>query len=333
MLVTGSAGHLGEALVRVLSEKGQDVVGMDLVPSPFTAVVGSITNRDLVRRCLDGVDAVLHAATLHKPHVGSRDRQAFVTTNITGTLTLLEEATRAAVHSFVFSSTTSAFGSAMRSAEGEPAVWVTEQVVPVPHNIYGATKVAAEDLCQLVHQDHGLPVIVLRTARFFPEGDDQPDARATYPDPNIKANEYLYRRVDLQDVVDAHLLAVNNAPHLGFGRYIISATTPFTPNDVAELGRDARASLRRLFPDYKAECRRRGWAMFPRIDRVYDNSRARQELGWTPSYDYRRVLDSLKADEDVRSPLAQRVGGKGYAGSGIAYRTSSAAHGSLPTER
>ena len=100
--------------------------------------------------------AVLHTATLHKPHVGSHGRQAFADTNITGTLVLLEEAAAAGVGSFVFTSTTSAFGRALSPAPGQPAAWVTEDTVPVPRNIYGVTKTAAEDLCELVHRDHGL---------------------------------------------------------------------------------------------------------------------------------------------------------------------------------
>jgi len=312
VLVTGSAGHLGEALVRVLRDSGREVVGLDLLDSPFTTVTGSITDRDTVRACLAGVGAVLHPATLHKPHVGSHGRQAFVDANIAGTLTLLEEAAAAGVESFVFTSTTSAFGRALSPAPGEPAAWITEDVTPVPKNIYGVTKIAAENLCELIHADHGLPVVILRTSRFFPEPDDVAGIRTAYPDANVKANEYLHRRADIQDVADAHLLAMARAPAIGFGRYIVSATTPFTTADLAGLREDAPAVVRRLFPDYAAEYQRRGWRMFGQIDRVYVNARARADLGWAPRYDFRRVLGLLKAGEDPRSPLARTVGAKGY---------------------
>jgi len=312
VLVTGSAGHLGEALVRVLRAQGREVVGLDLLGSPFTTVAGPVTARDVVRRCLAGVGAVVHVATLHKPHVASHGRLAFVDTNVTGTLTLLEEAVTAGVESFVFTSTTSTFGRALTAQPGGAAAWVTEDVVPVPRNIYGVTKTAAEDLCEIISRDEGLPVVVLRVSRFFPEADDQDTVRATYTDANVKANEYLYRRVDIQDVVDAHLLAIAHAPAAGFARYVVSATTPFTPGDLAGLGRDAPAVVRRLFPDQEAEYARRGWSMFPTIDRVYVNARARAELGWRPRYDFRHVLDQLKAGQDPRSPLAQTVGAKGY---------------------
>jgi UDP-glucose 4-epimerase len=312
VLVTGSSGHLGEALVRVLRGQGHEIVGLDLLASPFTTVTGPVTDRAVVRRCLAGVGAVLHVATLHKPHIGSHGRQAFVDTNVSGTLTLLEESVAAGVRSFVFTSSTSVFGRALTPLPGGPATWITEDVTPVPRNIYGVTKAAAEDLCEIIARDHGLPVVVLRVARFFPEDDDRDEVRAAYDGANVKANEYLYRRVDIQDVTDAHLLAMAGAPAIGFGRYIISATTPFTPADRAGLGRDAPAVVRRLFPDADAEYARRGWAMFGVIDRVYVNDRARAVLGWRPRYDFRAVLDRLKAGQEPRSPLAQAVGAKGY---------------------
>jgi UDP-glucose 4-epimerase len=312
VLVTGSAGHLGEALVRALRTDGYEVTGLDIRPSACTTVVGSVADRAVVRECVADADAVLHAATLHKPHVGSHDKQAFVDTNVAGTLTLLEEAVAAGAGSFVFTSTTSAFGRALTPAPDEPAAWITEEVVPRPRNIYGVTKTAAEDLCELVHTEDGLPVVVLRTSRFFPEGDDNDSVRAAYADANVKANEYLYRRVDVADVVDAHLLAMERAAKIGFGRYIISATTPFTQADLAGLRADAPAVVRRLFPDYEAEYARRGWRMFPSIGRVYVNSSARADLDWSPRYDFRAVLDALAADEDPRSPLARAIGAKGY---------------------
>src|SRR5262249_32957574 len=161
----GSAGHLGEALVRTLTGMKRDVVGLDIRESPFTTHIGSVADRDFVRRCMKGVRTVFHPATLHKPHVATHSRQDFIDTNLTGTLNLLEEAVAAGVEAFIFTSTTSVFGDAMNPPPGAPAAWITEDVVPVPKNIYGATKAAAEDLCQLFHRNQGLPCLVLRTSR------------------------------------------------------------------------------------------------------------------------------------------------------------------------
>jgi len=312
ILVTGSSGHLGEALVRTLRHQNRDVTGVDILPSEFTDTVGSIVDRHVVKRCLAGVDTVIHTATLHKPHVGTHTRQSFVDTNITGTLNLLEEATAAGVASFVFTSTTSAFGSALTPPPGSPAAWITEDVVPVPRNIYGVTKKAAEDLCELFHRKMGLACLILRTSRFFPEEDDSEKTRQAYKDGNVKANEFLYRRVELEDVVSAHLLAIEKASAIAFARYIVSATTPFTPDDLSDLRAHAPLALKRRVPEYEAEYARRGWRMFPEIDRVYVNERARKDLGWQPRYDFRFVLERLKAGDDPRSPLARVVGSKGY---------------------
>lgn len=312
VLVSGSSGHLGEALVRTLRDLDCEVVSLDILDSPFTNRVGSITDRPWVRRSMSGVQAVFHAATLHKPHVATHSRQQFIDANLTGTLNLLEEAASAGVASFIYTSTTSVFGDALVPPQQAPAAWVTEEVTPVPRNIYGVTKAAAEDLCALFHRNQRLACVVLRTSRFFPEEDDSAKIRSEFSDGNTKANEFLYRRVDIEDVVSAHLLAAERAPALGFRKYIISATTPFQPSDLAELRVDARAVVRRRVPDYESAYQRKEWKMLPSIDRVYVNERARKELGWRPRYDFQSVIDRLRADDNLQSPLARMVGSKGY---------------------
>jgi UDP-glucose 4-epimerase len=312
VLVTGSSGHLGEALVRTLKAQRREATGIDILPGAFTHLVGTITDRDFARRCMKGVDTVLHAATLHKPHVATHSRQDFVDVNITGTLNLLEEAVAAGVTAFVFTSTTSVFGDALVPPPSEPAAWVTEDVAPLPKNIYGVTKAAAEDLCQLFERNHSLRTIVLRTSRFFPEEDDNRAVREAYTDANAKANEFLYRRVELEDIVSAHLLAAGHAPSAHFAKYIISATTPFSRDDVADLRSRAPEVVRRYVPEYQAEYQRRGWTMIPGIDRVYVNDKARTDLGWQPRHDFRALMARLKADEDILSPLAREIGSKGY---------------------
>ncbi|MBR0852732.1 NAD(P)-dependent oxidoreductase [Bradyrhizobium diazoefficiens] len=311
ILVTGSAGHLGEAALRTLRGRGSPAHGIDLKPSPFTDATGSIVDPTFVRRQMDGITAVIHTATLHKPHVATHAKQDFVHTNVTGTLNLLEAAA-AGVRSFVFTSTTSAFGSQLHPEAREAAVWVTEDLPPVPKNIYGTTKVMAENLCELFCRERGLPVVILRTSRFFPEHDDDAKMRQAYSLENAQANELLYRRLDIADAVSAHLLAVEHAPRIGFAHYIVSVTSPFEQRHLAALARDAGSVVRELYPDCAALYAARGWRLLPRIDRVYVNARGRQELGWRPAYDFAHVLDCLRTGRDFRSPLAREVGSKGY---------------------
>jgi UDP-glucose 4-epimerase len=277
-------------------------------------VVGSIVDRAVVDRAMDGVTHVIHAATLHKPHVATHSRQAFIDTNVTGTLNLLDAAVRARVAAFLFTSTTSTFGHALEPATTDgPAAWIDESVRPIPKNIYGVTKVAAEDLCELTHNDHDLPCLVLRTSRFFPEADDNADARSAYADGNLKLNEFLNRRLDVEDCVDAHLHALEQAPRIGFGRFIITATTPFCRDDASALRRDAHAVLDRYAPGWRDVYAALDWRMPASITRVYDNSRARTELGWTPKHDFATVLRRARDRQgDIRSELARAIGLKGY---------------------
>jgi nucleoside-diphosphate-sugar epimerase len=312
LLVTGSSGHLGEALVRTLATRGHEVTGLDVLPSATTDWVGSISDARAVTEAMRGVEAVLHTATLHKPHVGTHSRQAFVDTNVTGTLNLLEAAVAAGARAFVYTSTTSVFGDAMAPPPGAPAAWIDGQAEPIAKNIYGATKRAAEDLCRLFHRNHGLPCVVLRTSRFFPEADDDDHVRDGYEDANVKTNEFLYRRVDLEDVVGSHEAALERAGKIRFGTFVVSATTPFRHADVAELRNDAPAVLALRVPEYAGVYAARGWRMFPSIDRVYDNRQARELLGWQPRHDFRAVLERVQGEGHPLSALARRVGAKGY---------------------
>ncbi|HEY2482990.1 MAG TPA: NAD(P)-dependent oxidoreductase [Caulobacteraceae bacterium] len=312
VLVTGSAGHLGEALALTLKARGDEVIGLDRLPSAHTDHIGSITDPALVARCMKGVEVVFHAATLHKPHVSTHGRQAFVDTNVTGTLTLLEAASRVEARSFVLTSTTSVFGDAMRPRPGAPAVWVTEALTPAPRNIYGATKLAAETLCRLVRNDHGLSCVILRTSRFFPEADDDPEVREAYAPDNVKLNEFLYRRADIEDVVSAHLAAAAMAADVDVGPYVVSATTPFGPDHLPGLAKDAEAVVAEVAPEFAAVYAQRGWRMFPRIGRVYVNERARAELGWRPRHDFCSMLQRVAAGGAPMSDLAVAIGAKGY---------------------
>ena len=311
IVITGSSGHLGEGLVRAQTWAGHEAVGIDLLDSPFTARVGSICDRDFLRDALRGASAVVHAATLHKPHIIGHSLKDFIDINIVGTLCLLEEAAAAGVEAFVFVSTTSAFGRALNPPPAGPATWITEDTIPLPKNIYGVTKVTAEDLCELFHRERGLPVVVLRTSRFFPEDDDAPPDVGIDP-VNLKVNELLHRRVDIADVVTACQLAIERSASIGFGRYVVSATTPFEPSDLAALRIDAPSVVGRLYPAYQEIYRSLGWHMSPSIDRVYVNLRARRDLGWQPEWDFQAALDRLGAGEEPRSRLAVQIGAKGY---------------------
>jgi UDP-glucose 4-epimerase len=304
ILVTGSSGWLAQTLVPRLRQLGHDVVGLDPVPSATTQVVGSVADRELVRETIRGlgVEAVVHAGALHKPSVATHPRSDFVAVNVQGTLNLLEEsvAPGSKVGRFVFTSTTSVMISSEirggRAAGATTATWITEDMAPLlPRNIYGVTKLSAEHLCRLFHELHRLPTVVLRTSRFFPEDDDMAHA-IVQSEANTKANELLYRRLTVEDAAESHVVALERAPDLGFDTFIISAKTPFSRDDCAELIVAAPTVVRRYFPRYADLYARLGWTMFESIDRVYDASRAKARLGFECRTGFASKLEELEGE-------------------------------------
>jgi nucleoside-diphosphate-sugar epimerase len=292
-LLTGAAGWLGRRLKPRLEARGDEVVGLDIAPSPWTDVQGSVADRSLIARLFreHRFEAVLHASALHKPDIARYPAQAFVDANVTGTLNLLEEAASVRAR-FVFTSTTSLMISqAIRAEAGEAAVWLDETVGPLaPRNIYGVTKLAAEGLCRIAHLEQGLACVILRTARFFPEADD---THADIDGANLKANEFLHRRLSVEDCAEAHVAALDAAAEIGFGLYVISAPTPFRREDAADLKRDAAGVIARLYPEAPALYAKQGWLLPRSIGRVYDARLAERELGFRAHTDFAAVLAAL----------------------------------------
>ena len=297
ILLTGSSGWLGIHLAPRLMQLGHEVTGLDVAPGKHTNIVGSVADRSLVDMVFADhrIEAVIHAGALHKPDIARYPAQAFVDVNVTGTLNLLEAAARAGHDRFVFTSTTSLMISdqvrAGKSGGAAEAFWLDEEYGPLkPRNIYGVTKLAAEHLCRLYSANHGLAVAILRTGRFFPEDDDtleQPGG------PNLKANEFLNRRLTVEDAADAHIAALEKIGGMGCETFLLSAPPPFDRSEAAELMRDAPAVIARKFPEVEEVYRRQGWVLPERIERVYDPSKAERLLGFRCKTDFAAILSAL----------------------------------------
>ncbi len=300
VLLTGSSGWLGRHLAPLLEESGHKVTGLDVAPGAYTSEIGTIADRPFVNRFISvhGIEAIIHAGGLHKPDIARFSRQAFIDVNVTGTLNLLEAAAAAGHDRFVFTSTTSLMISqAIRSELSDQATWLDESHAPLaPRNIYGVTKLAAENLCREVHQQTGLACLVLRTSRFFPEEDDT----LTDPPPeNLKANEFLNRRLTVEDAARAHLVALEKAPGIGFGVYIVSAPTPFSRQDCAALKSAAPDVIANYFPDAADLYAARGWKLPASVGRVYDSSAFQRDLGFKFQTDFAAILKALRRGEDL----------------------------------
>lgn len=313
ILITGSSGNLGKALAIRCKEKGYNVIGLDIKQSKETDVVCNIIDEKEISCCMQGVDIVFHTATLHKPHIVTHTYHDFIETNMIGTHNLLECASENNVKKFIFSSTTSIYGDMLSPEQGHPSSWIDENTFIESKNIYGSTKLGAEELCRVFARNHSLNCVVLRLSRFFYEDDDNPDIRNNYSADNAKVNELLYRRVDIDDAVNAHLAAgLDYSPEHSFDRFVISATSPFANEHCHVLNQNADSIIRKIYPQYHDIYNQLGWKMFPRIDRVYVNDKARRLLNWQPKYTFEHALDSLLHHRSFRSPLAEQIGWRRY---------------------
>ncbi len=157
VLVTGSAGRIGRAVVQELRRRGRPVRGFDLVPSPDTAdhVVGSLTDPAAVARAVEGAGAVIHLAA-------TPDDDDFVSTllpnNLLGVYHLLEAARAASVRRLVLASS----GQVVWWQRLRNEVPIGVDVQPTPRGWYACTKLFVEGAGRSFAEAHGLSVIAVR---------------------------------------------------------------------------------------------------------------------------------------------------------------------------
>ncbi len=275
ILLTGSSGRVGRAIFAALSPE-HEVTGIDRNVFSTTHVIGDVADAETLKPLLYGVDAVIHTAGPHAPHVGTVPDAEFERVNIEGTRTVFELARAAGVSRFLYTSTTALYGHAI---EQGACTWVSEETVPQPKSIYHRTKLAAEAVLEVAATD-ALPVRVLRMSRCFPE-----------PAPEM-ALFRLHRGIDARDVGSGHALALT---HQGerFERFILSGGTPFTRADCEELASDAPAVIRAVAPTLATAFKDRGWPLPSSIDRIYCSNAAQKALGWKPRWGWEEVLAQL----------------------------------------
>jgi len=279
ILVTGSSGKLGSVTVRNLRRAGHDVTGIDLLASDTTNHLLDVQRAETVIEFTSGYEAIIHTAALHGRHMDlNYSRQSFIDTNITGTLNLLNACVKNGIKRFLFTSTTSIYGNAL--VDAEKAVWVTEELIVQPRDIYDITKQACEELCRDFFEKEQLMTSVYRVGRFLPEPD------------NLMLNHRLYRGLDERDGAEALRLGAET-DFTSFQIFNISSGSPFETEDLTELKFDPLNVIVRRIPKAIEIYRQKGWSFPASIDRVYRSDKAMQLLGYNPQYTFEFLLDQL----------------------------------------
>jgi nucleoside-diphosphate-sugar epimerase len=283
VLVTGAAGLIGSGVAARLVPD-HDVIGLDLNPGQYVQIVKDCLDVAEWRQQVGRVDAVVHAAALHAPHVGRRSDDDFRRANVEATDRLLDFALSAGAKQLVFTSTTSLYGHALEPKD--QAAWIDEQVEPQPRDIYDETKLEAERL--VATACGSLTCTSLRMSRCFPEPAE------------LMTIYRLHRGIDRRDAAEAHVLALDREGPSA--TYVISAATPFEREDAAELLCDAPAVIELRCPGLIARMADKGWQPPRSIGRVYDSALATRDLGFRRRFG----IDACLAGDWDPAPSSKR---------------------------
>ena len=225
VLVTGGTGFTGKALVRRLLDEDHRVVALDYKEGHKTrelrewgaeVVIGSVTDKAVVERCMQGVEVVHHlAAAFREMNV---PETYYWDVNVEGTRKILEAAHAAGVRKLIYCSTCGVHGNVDHPPGGEDA--------PIqPADYYQRTKYEAEPLVQSYLQK-GMKTVTLRPAAIYGPGDPERFflifkrvAGGTFP--MFGNGKTLYHPLYIDNLVDAFMLAMQEGKGDG-GAYLIA---------------------------------------------------------------------------------------------------------------
>jgi nucleoside-diphosphate-sugar epimerase len=323
-LVTGGSGFIGRALCAQLKERGVEVrvVARDPSEGPWdTFMAIDLANHEVPRSALDGADTVFHlAARTHVTTAVADDPQHWALT-ADGTRRLLEASQRAGVRRFVFMS------SAKAAGQGRDTV-VDEDFDRPPETGYGRAKREAERLVLQTVTNSRMHAVVLRPTLVYGPGWKGNLARMfravqTGRFPPLPGNGNRRSMVHVSDVATAAFLAAERLEALG-RVYLLSDGEAYSTRRVYEAMCHAvgRRVPRWHVPMWALEGAARAGDLVggflgrsvafdtQALDQLlgsalYDSSRARRELQWTPVHTFEEALPDIAAAAD-RHPSTAR---------------------------
>jgi UDP-glucose 4-epimerase len=273
--VTGSNGRLGRLITNALKAAGYDVIGLDRTPALDNArfIQGSILDPDSLAAAFAGADAVVHTAALLS--AGNPQADIFEV-NTRGTWMVFDAATRAGARRVVSFSSECAVGQCFQRVARPPRYLPIDEAHPLePQDAYSLSKQLGESIAASFRRAGGPSVVILRpTWVMFPITEAELDAHRAL----THGDMWCY--VAPADVAAATVAAV--ALETDFDAFFLGA-----PNTLCE-----QPTLERLHAR---------WGHLPELRRpelyaddptagLYDSSKARERLGFTPTRQWRTLL-------------------------------------------
>ncbi len=316
-LITGATGFIGGRLAeRLATEEGVHVRGLARTPAKgqwladlgVEIVPGDITDPASLQAAMTGCELVFHAAAW----VSEGGNQADVwAVNVTGTQNMVDAASVGGVERFVHLSSCSVYGSLQQHNIDETTP------TRMRGNLYGDSKVAAEEVVFKAYRDQGLPVVSARASQVYGPRSHQFTIR---PVEVIKAGKmvlidggrHLCKPVYIDNLIDGLILcttveaAIGEAINLtdgepipwrdffgAYGRMLSIESFPSVPYAVAwliGLFNEVKAGLKG-----KKASLNRGAVKALRSDNSFSNQKARTLLGWEPKVDLNEGMKLTEA--------------------------------------
>lgn len=180
ILITGGSGFIGSHIVEHYQDKAEEILVLDNLRTGYrhnleglkhTFIEGSITDRELVRRAVEGVDYIFHLAALVSVPESMAKPGECVDINVHGLLNVLEEASAAGVKKLVFASSAAIYGD-------NPTVPKLESMIPEPKSPYAITKLDGEYYLGMFQREGRLETAAIRFFNVFGPRQDPKGAYA-----------------------------------------------------------------------------------------------------------------------------------------------------------
>jgi nucleoside-diphosphate-sugar epimerase len=307
-LITGATGFIGPHLIKKLTGEGhfcrclvRNSSQTDFLKDAGVELVeGDITRPESLKGIADGIDRVLHMATLGHMSNFSVTESMFEAINVHGTRNIMAEALRAGVGRIVHCSTVAAMGICAE-------VPATEESVCNPHHPYGRSKLQAEEIVLDMVKEQDLPAVMIRFSMVYGPGDPRDILKLTRLAqkglfPKVGRRPKLTPLIHVDDAIQGLLLAAEKG---GTGEvYLITNQNSLPFDDIRKILQKALSVFR--LPLYIPE-----WAaltaaslmekVFPVLgkvppvarkniestlaDRVFSIKKAQREIGFEPQVD------------------------------------------------